>query len=87
MPPDYCPNCGTDVPDDARVCPECGADEDTGWSDKAHTERLGIPDEDFNYDRFVEEEFGEQKPKNSPAQWLWKVVAVILLILMLTWLL
>lgn len=85
MRPDYCPNCGTEVPDDARVCPECGADEETGWSDKAHTERLGIPDEDFDYDRFVEEEFGEAKPKTSPARWLWSVVALILIVLMLSW--
>ena len=36
MPPDYCPNCGTAVPAQAVACPECGADEDTGWSDDAY---------------------------------------------------
>lgn len=30
-----CPNCGADVPLKARACPECGSDEETGWSEAA----------------------------------------------------
>jgi uncharacterized OB-fold protein len=30
-----CPNCGADVPIMAKACPECGSDEDTGWSEEA----------------------------------------------------
>ena len=54
MPPDYCPNCGAAVPARAPACPECGADEDTGWNDDAYAQDLGLPDEDFDYDEFVE---------------------------------
>ena len=58
MSPEICPNCGADVPRGARSCPECGADEKTGWSDSATADRLGIPDDNFDYDKFVQEEFG-----------------------------
>jgi hypothetical protein len=30
-----CPHCGADVPFDAAACPECGSDEETGWSQDA----------------------------------------------------
>ena len=43
MSPDSCPNCGADVPRNAKTCPECGSDEKTGWSDNAYAGRLGLP--------------------------------------------
>ena len=46
MPPEYCPNCGAEVPSNAKACPACGSDEQTGWSDKAYADNLGLPDED-----------------------------------------
>ena len=79
MTPDYCPNCGEAVPEGARACPECGADESTGWSDEAHADRLGIPSEDFDHDAFVEEEFGEPSHRKRPNHWLWAVTAALLL--------
>ncbi len=30
-PPDECSQCGAQVARDAWACPECGADEETGW--------------------------------------------------------
>ncbi len=33
-PPSECPICGADVPPQARACPECGADERTGWNEE-----------------------------------------------------
>lgn len=77
--PETCPNCGADVPRRARACPECGSDETTGWSEGAHSQSLGLPDEEFSYDEFIQREFG--KPKRSARQWLWWVVAVVLLAL------
>ncbi|MEM9217915.1 MAG: zinc ribbon domain-containing protein [Cyanobacteria bacterium P01_F01_bin.150] len=38
-----CPICGTEVSSKARSCPECGADEETGWSDAAQYTHL-LPD-------------------------------------------
>ena len=83
--PETCPNCGADVPRNAKACPECGSDESTGWSEDARAQSLGLPDEEFNYDEFVEREFG--KPKRRKRQMFWCIVAVILLLLMLSWLL
>lgn len=80
MPPESCPNCGADVPSKALCCPECGADEKTGWSEAAQEARLGISN-DFDYEEFVEEEFGS-KPKVKPpgVSWFWWVVATLLLL-------
>ncbi|MEO6036715.1 MAG: zinc ribbon domain-containing protein [Verrucomicrobiota bacterium] len=72
-----CTNCGADVLRNAKVCPECGSDEKTGWSDEAHVGGLDLPDEEFNYEKFVEKEFGRRK--NFIRQGLhsfWWVVAV-----------
>jgi hypothetical protein len=83
-PPDICPQCGTEVPPRARACPECGADEATGWSEHANAQRLDLPDDEFNYDDFVQREFGQTRaPARPPIGWLWWCVAVVLLVLAL----
>jgi len=80
MTPDVCPNCGADVPRDAKACPECGSDENTGWSEEAYAGKLNLPDDKFDYDEFVKQEFGgEQKPRG--VSWLWWIVAVVLILL------
>ena len=78
-PPDNCPVCGADVPARARACPGCGADEQTGWSEKARYDELGIPDDSFDYDRFVEQEFEGKKPRRKFG-WLWFTAALLLLL-------
>jgi hypothetical protein len=78
--PETCPNCGADLPRRAKVCPECGADEKTGWSDTAAAQELGLPDDSFDYDEFVKNEFNEETPlKPRGLAWLWWLVAVIVL--------
>jgi hypothetical protein len=87
MAPEICPECGAVVPPGAACCPECGADEQTGWSDRAQAQRLGIPDDEFDYDAYVKEEFGqEQESKVRPRgiAWYWWVVAVGLVLLFLS---
>ena len=72
------------MPEKARACPECGSDYETGWSDRAGAQRLGLPDDEFDYDEFVKEEFGgdARRPAIRPPgiSWLWWVVAVLLLV-------
>ena len=84
MKPDVCPHCGAVVPDEARACPECGSDEETGWSDRAQSQRLDLPDDEFNYDEFVKNEFGSKSPspqiKPAGVSWLWWVAGVLLLL-------
>jgi hypothetical protein len=83
-PPETCPNCGVNVPRNARACPECGADEQTGWSEDAYAQRLDLPDDNFNYDEFVKEEFGPHKNvRPRGVSWFWWLVALGLALLML----
>lgn len=83
-PPEVCPECGALVPTNARACPECGSDEQTGWSDRSQGQRLGLPDDEFDYDEFVKEEFGEKRAsqvKPRGIHWLWWLLAFLLLAL------
>lgn len=78
MPPETCPNCGADVPPRARACPECGACEQTGWSEEAGTGNLGLPEEGFDYDDFVKREFGSKRALPHGIRWFWWAVGLIL---------
>jgi len=88
--PEICPNCGALVPREARACPECGSDEETGWSDRATAQRLDLPEDGFDYGEFVQEEFGtghdERRIRPRGISWLWWIVAVVLVALSAAWL-
>ncbi len=77
MPPEICPNCGAEVPPGAKACPECGSDEQTGWSEEAQTDGLDLPDPEFNYQEFVEREFGGRKAVPRGIHWFWWAVALL----------
>jgi len=74
-----CPACGEDVPAKAKACPHCGACEKSGWSDDA-TDGIGLPDDDFDYEKFTAEEFGI-KQKSGDRRSKIKVIGVILIVL------
>jgi len=79
VPPFSCPACGEDVPRGARACPECGACEKSGWSDEARSDGLDLPDDEFNYEQFVADEFGEGSRKSRPHK-LWALVALVVMV-------
>lgn len=81
MTPEICPNCGEVVPEKAKACPECGACEETGWSDDAKADGLGLPSEDFNYDEYIKREFENAEPKRKFGS-VWFVTTIILLALL-----
>ena len=83
MSPEVCPNCGAEVPPNARACPECGSDEQTGWSEQAAADGLDLPDPSFHYDEYVKREFGGKSPVPQGIRWYWWVVAVIVLFVFL----
>jgi uncharacterized membrane protein YvbJ len=83
MRPDICPNCGAEVPPKAKACPECGSDEETGWSEEASASGLDLPEEKFSYDDFIKREFGTKSPVPRGIGWLWWIVAVTVLLLFL----
>lgn len=86
--PAVCPVCDHEVPRGALACPECGADHNSGWREDAETyEGLDLPDEDFNYDQFVHEEFGSSiKPAGIKTIW-WLTAIVIVIASMVLYLL
>lgn len=85
-PPEICPNCGAFVPEDALACPDCGSDYETGWSERAYAQRLDLPDDEFDYDEFVKEEFGnKEKPRFRKFGALWIIVAIGVALIFLGW--
>jgi hypothetical protein len=84
MPPEVCPNCGAEVPPDAKACPECGSDEQTGWSEAAASSGLGLPgEEDFDCDDFKKREFGGEEGVPRGISWYWWIVGVVVLAVLL----
>lgn len=80
-PPDVCPVCGEDVPRGSLACPECGADHNSGWRLDADTQNaLNLPDDDFDYDEFVQREFGA-RVKPAGIKTIWWITAIVLLAL------
>ena len=83
-PPGQCPMCGEWVPRGAAACDDCGACAKSGWKSNAEVyDGLDLPDEDFDYDKFVAEEFGgkAQGKRLMSNPWWW--VALVLLIVMI----
>ncbi len=80
MAPDTCPNCGASVPRNAKACPQCGADEETGWSEDAQTGGLDLPDDEFDYGDFVAREFGRKRPIPRGIHWFWWLIALLLVV-------
>jgi hypothetical protein len=79
--PAVCPVCGEDVPRNAVACPECGADHKSGWRDDAPTyDGVDLPDE-FNYEEFVQSEFGDE-PRPRGISTLWWITALLVLLAM-----
>ena len=79
-----CPVCGETVPANAKSCPECGACDKSGWSGHAAYDALGLPAGEFDYEKFAEEELDGGRRK-SGREWLWWIVAVIVLIALACW--
>jgi hypothetical protein len=77
--PEVCPVCGEDVPRGALACPGCGADHNSGWREDAENyDGLDLPGDDFNYDDFVQREFGSRlKPAGTKT--IWWLTAIIVL--------
>ena len=73
-PPDECANCGADIPLNARACPECGADERTGWRETSIYDGLDLP----------ADESDENAPAaRKPAGVFWLLVGAGLLIVLI----
>ncbi|HEX2898803.1 MAG TPA: hypothetical protein VHS96_03690 [Bacteroidia bacterium] len=75
----HCNNCGGEVSLKAKVCPHCGADDETAWKDGINS-YVVEEQEDFDYDEYVRTNQGNAnaaKPKGTK-WWVW-VIAILLL--------
>ena len=82
-PPGQCPVCGEWVYRGQVACEECGACAKSGWKADSAYDGLDLPgdDDDFDYDAFIAEEFGEGQPK-PPIPVFWWCVGIVLVIAM-----
>lgn len=85
MAPSVCPNCGAKVPKKAKACPECGSCEETGWAEDAYASGLNLPDEEFNYDDYLEKEFGGAEPGRKQLKWYYVIAAMLVLLGLIWW--
>lgn len=81
-PPGQCPVCGEWVPRGAAACDDCGACAKSGWKADADIyDGVDLPDDDFDYDDFIQREFGNAS-RSRPGiskQTFWRIVAAIVL--------
>lgn len=78
-PQDFdCPCCGAEVAGNARFCRECGASDESGWNLEA--EEGFAADDDFDYDEYLEREFGTARPKTGREQFRRAVTVTIIVL-------
>ncbi|MBN1577514.1 MAG: hypothetical protein JW913_13230 [Chitinispirillaceae bacterium] len=60
-----CPYCGETMPRGAAVCPQCGSDERTGWSEGTYLDGMDLGD-DVDYEELHRNEFSTSHRKRPP---------------------
>lgn len=75
LPPEECANCGAAIPRSARACPECGADERTGWRETSVYDGLDLPEEAHDE--------SPTKPVRRGVAWYWIAVGLALAVLLI----
>lgn len=78
--PDECAQCGAAIPPGAASCPECGADERTGWAETSIYDGLDLPDEAWEDD-------ASEKPLPRELPWYWWLAGIATLIALILWVL
>lgn len=81
-PPDECANCGAAIPRNAKACPECGADERTGWRETDPYDALDLPAGAFEDERTEPRSLRRPPARVNGVPWYWWAVAALLLVLL-----
>jgi predicted nucleic acid-binding Zn ribbon protein len=74
--PETCANCSADIPPHARACPECGADERTGWAEQCIYDGLDLPE-----DEDERAETNHSRQRRETGRWFWCLIAIVLVLL------
>ena len=73
-----CPNCGEEIKKRAKVCPHCGADEETGWSDGTYLDGIDLPG-DSDYEEIRRNEFDPAWPA-SRFNRRWVIITAVIIL-------
>ncbi|MEO6005516.1 MAG: zinc ribbon domain-containing protein [Opitutus sp.] len=80
--PTECAQCGAEIPARAAACPECGADERTGWRETSPYDGLDLPESAWSDESPSEgAQPGADRRVNGIAWYWWAVGVALLLIL------
>jgi hypothetical protein len=80
-PPPVCAQCGSSIPPRALACPECGADERTGWRESSVYDGLDLPDSAWSDDTASEDKRSQTNRVNGIAWYWWCIAVAVLLFL------
>lgn len=78
-PPAECAHCGAAIPPRAKACPECGADERSGWREQSLYDGLDLPESAW------EDEAGRapgpsgRAPRVNGIAWYWWLAGLAVL--------
>ena len=83
-----CPGCGDEIQVGGAGCPKCTkpvrkkpkkVEAPGSWEQDSVYDGLNLPGDDFDYDSFVQEEFGDgSKPAKTPREKVWMITAIVL---------
>ncbi len=89
-----CPDCGAEVRVGSRGCTRCASERATktwdtrkSWEQDEAYDGTGLPEEDFDYESFLDEEFGGGKRRTGREWFWWGTAVVVLAALVLGWVL
>lgn len=85
--PVTCAHCGASIPRAAKACPECGADETTGWRETDLYDGLDLPDEAWQDDDASVPLSAERRGPQASLPWYWWATGLMLLIGGVLWVL
>ncbi|NIP93209.1 MAG: hypothetical protein GWO24_07035 [Akkermansiaceae bacterium] len=85
-----CPTCGSEVKVGA-TCPGCvpkrkrrkktvsaGPKKRKPWEQDSIYDGIGIPDDEFDYEQFIQREFGGKPHRKLGIKWYWWATGVVL---------